>query len=75
MLGASGSESDYKRLAITNPKFGENPTSLASKIKQVKRELEEWAELGRKNKLNEKHFDRMLIEATELNRLITKAEL
>ncbi len=73
MLGAS--ERDYNRLAARNIKFSDNQTTLAAKIKQVKKELEEWAELGRNNQLNEKHFNRMLIESIELNRLITKAEL
>lgn len=48
---------------------------LHSKLRQVARELLEWAERGDKGKIGQRDTDRMRFEASELEKLISNKEL
>lgn len=48
---------------------------LGKKLRQISRELEEWANLAEKDKLSKPHIERMRLERLELLRLISNKEL
>ncbi len=55
--------------------IGHYDKELGSKLRQIAREIKEWADLADKNKLGTNHVERMRFESDSLTRLIGNKEL
>lgn len=55
--------------------IGHYDAELSSKLRQIARELKDWATLAEKNKLGLNHIKRMKFEADSLQKLIGNKEL
>ena len=74
MLGNS-EEEIIEQMKRYNIKFEENSVNISTKLRQLRRELEEWAELGKQGKLKNEHFQRMLFQADSIFKITLKKEL
>ena len=55
--------------------MGHYDSKLGSKLRQIQRELKEWAEKAKKNKLRLADIERMELESELLRQLISNKEL